>query len=292
MVETLVEFFNLSGNLKMIDRNVSTVSSSVRRVSPALAAEWLDRSDGNRPLNADRVDNYRSLIEEGRFVVTHQGIGFYIDGGLADGHHRLKAIVQAGRDVSILVTHGLARDVVHSIDVGRSRTIGDMSHFLGDPKSIRHISCCRVLQMQYKTQMDGSAWNKKAAGGDAERFFVFAKHVEAAADFGVMQGNARGVGNACLSGAIASAWFTVNRVKLLRFKSLLMSGVDADGGERAAIKLREYLLTTNTSGVDRQELYGRCCTALRAFFEGRDIMKLCWRREAAYPIPTIGTAGR
>ena len=84
----------------------------------------------------------------------------------------------------------------------------------------------------------------------------------------------------------------MNRVKLLRFKSLLMSGVDADGGERAAIKLREYLLTTNTSGVDRQELYGRCCTALRAFFEGRDIMKLCWRREAAYPIPTIGTAGR
>jgi len=96
-------------------------------VTPAMAVEWLNRNRNNRPLNVPRVAMLKKAIEDGTFALTHQGIAFYGNfDELADGQHRLAAIIEAGIAVEMIVSWGLTKDVVHAIDRGRPRSIANV----------------------------------------------------------------------------------------------------------------------------------------------------------------------
>lgn len=259
-------------------------------VTPTMAEEWLTRNHGNRHLTGPRVDLFVKLIVSGKFCLTHQGVAFYEDGDLADGQTRLSAIVKAGVSVPMFVTRGLPRSAIHAIDGGRPRTVRDVLHFLGMPLSSQHVAVVRVLWNQYHVQRRGGSqcWDNSSV--DTDTFVVFASAVGDAVVFAMPGTRARGLSHASYVGAVASAWFTQDRAALVRMKELVASGAGADRDEQAAIKLRDWLLTTQltSSGVQgRQEIYKRSCTAIRAFLEGRQLSKLYCREDAAFQIPDV-----
>lgn len=259
-------------------------------VTPAIAAEWLTRNRGNRNVTGPRVDLFVRLIEEGKFFLTHQGVAFYEDGDLADGQTRLTAIVKAGVAVWMFVTHGLPRTAIHAIDGGRPRTVRDVLHFLGMHLTSHHVAVVRTLWNEYHLQRrDGSrVWDNSAV--DTDLFAAFAAAVSDSVVFAMPATRCKGLSHASYVGAVASAWFTQDRDALLRLKQLVASGAGADREEQAAIKLRDWLLTTHlsSSGVQgRQEIYKRSCTAIRAFIDGRPLAKLYCREDAAFPIPDL-----
>jgi hypothetical protein len=271
------------------DGRDSTVAIEKVLVTPALAAEWLEhRNKRNRTICRPRVDLYVSLIKDRRFVLTHQGIAFYDDGQLADGQHRLQAIVEAGIPVWMMVTTGLPVESIHAIDNGRPRSLQNVLHFVGIELSHKHIAAARVLWMQYHAQRSGTLWDAQSI--DTGVFTEFVKVTQEPIEFATPASRTRGISHASVTGAIASAWFTQDRDLLSRFQQLLCDGAGAARDEQAAIRLREFLLTTSlTQGGTsaRQELFIRVCTALRAYLEGRSLQKLYCREDSVFPIPDI-----
>lgn len=264
------------------------IYSELMTVTPEMAAEWLARNRKNRTLTKSRVDLLAKEILDGKWIVTHQGIAFYFDDDLADGQHRLAAIVQSGVAVEILVTRGLPKEAIHAIDKNRPRSTQNTLHFLGLTLANHEVAACRVLWMQYHAARAGTSWNNQAVSTDA--FATFASQVMPAVRFAAPPKKCRGLSHASVIGAIASAWFTQNREALVRFMNILHGGVGAAPSESAAITLRDYLLTTKIvgGGIEcRKELFLRSCTAMRAFLEGRSLSKLYKRPDSVFPIPEM-----
>lgn len=255
-------------------------------VTPEIAAEWLKLNGNNRRVDGRRVAFLAQQILDGNWALTHQGIAFWDDGTLADGQHRLMAIVKSGVAVKMLVTRGIAKPAIHAIDIVRPRSTQNVLHFLGMPVSCQTVSCARIMFVQREMTKQGNAsW----PGGQipTEKFACFLAFAMEAIEFGYVK-HSKGVGHSCVQASIASAWFTQDRDRLARFKNILCEGVDAASDESAAMRLRDFLMTTHlTVGgqLQRQELFRRCCTAIRAFLECRPLSKLYCRADAAFDIP-------
>lgn len=116
-------------------------------VTPALALAFLERNERNRPVAEDRVAMYARDIEAGAWVSNNQGLAFGADGELYDGQHRLWAVVRAGRPANMLVVTGLPPEARATIDLGRSRTIGDaLRIFDGEVHGRRIVAWLRAIQ--------------------------------------------------------------------------------------------------------------------------------------------------
>lgn len=103
--------------------HMNTVPHTGRmRITPTLAAVWLkSRNKGNRHISPDVVKRYAKAMEEGRWIVTHQGIAFDAHGNLVDGQHRLSACVESNTTIDVMVTTDVPRETFAVMDTGRRR---------------------------------------------------------------------------------------------------------------------------------------------------------------------------
>lgn len=85
-----------------------------------------DRNQRNRPVSVGHVKWLAGLMTSGQFDATLSGpIRFYEDGNLADGQHRLAAMVKAHKDYTFLVQQGLTAKQGMALDVGKRRSSVD-----------------------------------------------------------------------------------------------------------------------------------------------------------------------
>lgn len=255
-------------------------------VTPEMALEWLAANEDNRNLVWADVEYLRDCILAGEWKVTHQGIAFWDDGDLADGQHRLHAIIEAGVGVWINVTRGMPRENAEAIDRGRVRSNKDHLHFSGVKSDTRRVAACVCLTNQYRVERSENAtrWSKRRLRPDEFRKFydAFSPAIEFAYESNTQL-------HACVGAAIASAWFTADRERLAQFRSLLASGAATDAGDLAAIKLRDFLLKKQYGQGEsaRNDLFLKACSALRAFLDGRPLSKLYATNDHAFPLPTV-----
>ncbi len=108
-------------------------------ITPETAYNMLLHHNGrNRKINLKRVLTYCKCIIEGGWVLNSQGISFYDNGMLADGQHRLLAILLSGKTTRLPVSSGLDQDSKPYIDEGRARTIHDTSKVVGNDNFTGH----------------------------------------------------------------------------------------------------------------------------------------------------------
>jgi len=93
-------------------------------VTPTMAAEFLKRNRGNRPISRRRVKAFAKLISSGAFGHTHQGMALDEVGDLLDGQHRLAAILETGISVWMVVARNVPRATFTQIDAGGTRSGG------------------------------------------------------------------------------------------------------------------------------------------------------------------------
>jgi hypothetical protein len=255
--------------------------------TPQMAEGFLKGNCKNRPVSGRRVAYFVRQIFDGGWALTHQGIAFWDDGTLADGQHRLLAIVKAGIPVPVLMTTGLPKPAIHAIDMGRARSTSDVLHFVGMSVTKNWVAAAKILYQQREMARSGNTvWPQEII--PTERMAAFIAFAHEALEFGALKKKGKGLSHASFHAALAAAWFTQDREKLARFKTLVADGLEASQDESAAIRLRDFLMTTHlTNGGEgaRRELFQRCCTALRAFLEGRGITKLYCRADAVFAIP-------
>lgn len=106
----------------------TNVFSVVELITPQRALQMLNSSPGNR--KTTRIEKYANEMLAGNWALVPDHIALDENGRLINGHNRLGAVIKSGVNVLMQVDYGINRDDMAKIDVGKSRTGGDILAFL------------------------------------------------------------------------------------------------------------------------------------------------------------------
>lgn len=80
----------------------------------------LDKNDLNRVLSHATTERYANDMRNGNWHFTGESISVFKDGSLANGQHRLKAIIRSGKPARIVVVRGVEHSAMPAFDGARS----------------------------------------------------------------------------------------------------------------------------------------------------------------------------
>ena len=105
---------------------LKTVTFKLEIITPEKAANGLAASGPNRSPVSALLDRYLRDIVGDRWEFTGQPIIYSTQDKLLDGQHRLLACVESGKPIIALVVRGVPPKAFAKMDIGRSRTAGDV----------------------------------------------------------------------------------------------------------------------------------------------------------------------
>lgn len=121
------------------------------KVTPTQASKWLETNTRNRNLSRSRVEMMARDIAEGRWQQRNVSVAFYTDGRLADGQHRLNAIVLAGVTCLCRIEHGYPLNT--QFDDNRARKWSDTAR-INDERNTTILSTTLKIVYNYATNTD------------------------------------------------------------------------------------------------------------------------------------------
>lgn len=256
-------------------------------VTPQQAAKWLaEANTGNRQLRPSVVEKYAFDMLSSNWKLTHQGIAFYADGVLADGQHRLAAIVSANIPVEINVTFGLPRDAGFGIDQHSARRAEDVLRIAGEPEWLATLDAIAVAR--FITGKMGAKGSPLSPLGLSEFLKRNERYIRPILEMKLTRKK-----YLCNAGVFASyvcAHFGGETIESLqRFANVFASGEIAGPHENAAIRLREYLMRTPIAWVgaaNKATTSKKTQRAIYLFCRGMPVTKLAQCDEYTYPSPT------
>jgi hypothetical protein len=250
------------------------VEAKLILIDKPMAQDALTRNPRNRNKSKALIRKYRAKMHAMRWYVTNQGIGFFVDGTLADGQHRLEAIVESGLTQLVLVVTGISIDAAMAIDDLRVRSESDRLKIGGsnDDQIRDRVAIIRAISEVTRSKDQNATLLTEEVAEILDAF-----QNELTFVLSVLPKKSKGISHSGVRGAMFAAVLnSVDRDKLKRFGEILATGTDAEKNESAAIRLRDYLLTANTTGGSsaRKQIFLRTQRALKAFIDGHGITKL------------------
>lgn len=98
-----------------------------------------------RKLEESTVEDFCDFIRRKTFRATYQGIGILANGTVADGQHRLEAIIRTGIGVWCTITFNVDPDDVEALDGGRQRRASTKLYMAGYEHALQLGSSARLL---------------------------------------------------------------------------------------------------------------------------------------------------
>jgi hypothetical protein len=245
------------------------------KITPAMARAMLEKNSSNRRIDERAITKWYLLMLDNDWQVTHQGLAFFDDGTLADGQHRLMAIIRINRPITFLVTYDLPKSAAMAIDSGRKRSLIDGIKISGAAPwmEARHLQM--VPSISYPARLT-----------DMQKIDLLSL-IRPNAEFAVQcfASNRRHLTPSIIHAAVTMAHYHgVDEVKLIRFCEVFLDGAMADPTERAIILVRDYFMNhTNSGSVDKNEKYLRVQRAIQAHANGEVVKRLIQPQEAIYP---------
>lgn len=259
----------------------------IENVTPTKAANWLNSNRSNRKLRDGVAEKYADDMRCGRWTTCPTPISFYVDGEVADGQHRLWAIVESGCAQRFPVARGLQRVDGLNIDTGLGRSLLDNARISGADSDLSNelIAVCRGIAdgVHSNTATSGS----KNQRSNAERLEIVAAHREAGHWACANGPRGRPVRNGIVLSAIGRAWYMeADKERLRRFSDVLTSGLYDGDGETAAIALRNYLMTKPalTSAALWRDTFLKAQNAIHYFMRGKRLTVIKGTQDEAYPL--------
>ena len=180
-------------------------------------------------------------MEQGEWPLTHEAIAFDVDGRLIDGQHRLQAITNHGKPISMWICTDVAPDAARYIDNGAKRNLADsVKFFTGDEMNRRVEAATKAMADRRATYIFTRAemWRFYLTHEDAIQFGV-----------GLFASTPRRIANARVVATVCRAWYTADRKRLGQFAETMHDGRTFGPGDRAALMLRDELLTRAWEGL-------------------------------------------
>lgn len=250
-------------------------------ITPAKAEKMLDRNTGNRKLRDGVVEKYAADMRDGHWTECIVPIAFYDNGDIADGQHRLWAILESGTTQRFFVLRDLRREAGLNIDTGLGRSLVDNARISGiDPDLTNEmVSVARALE---------TGERQRTSMPNHQRLELVNKHREAI-KWTITHGpRGQGLRNQCFMAAVARAWYhEEDKERLARFCKVLSDGFAASEDESAAVALRNYMLTKRNAHLNQvfRETFLKAQNCIRSFMRRRSITLVKIVKEEAYPLP-------
>lgn len=261
-------------------------------VTPELAERWLEKKAPNRALNDNLALEYALAMEAGSWEQTHQGIAFDDAGRLVDGQHRLSAIPLSKKSVKMLVTRGLTREEVLTIDRGRVRDAADsLSIFRGHhvTKQVVAISNRTMHSSGHYATKAGSTpggyWRISTATLD-EFIRLHDAALKRVTDIGAANRTV-GVRSAFFGSILLRAFYHLSVARLSLLIDVLSTGHYEDPDkDSAGLLLRDNLIsrTDGWRGLTLIDHY-RVERAVLAFKKGERLSKIYPATTELFPLP-------
>lgn len=255
-------------------------------VTPKMAEKWLNANNSNRSLTPGVVEKYAADMLAGRWTECIVPLAFYADLDIADGQHRLYAVIESNTTQRFLVLRGLSRAAGLNIDTGRGRTLVDNARISGSDGALSNqlVAYARGIE-------DGAGGANKRARSHAELLEIVNKH-RAAADWAMRNGpSGRGVRNAAVVAAVGRAYYhEADHERLARFSSVLSTGHYDSPSDTAAIALRNYLLlkmaarVSLVSNANWRDTFLKAQNAVRYFMQHKQLNAIRTVSDEAYPL--------
>lgn len=268
--------------------NLNGLSSTIMRVTPQMARNWLTLNTSNRHLNKDAVQRFSSDMRSGRWLYNGESIKFDREGRLIDGQHRLTAIVNSDAVVEMLVVTGLEPLAQQTIDVGRPRTTGQILHMHGIASANQHSALATALLRMER--YPGVVWTSSAMPSKAEIVDYGICHADVIAQ-GVNEG-AVGRRHANMPSVAYGVLFVqVQRSSQAAswedWNERVLSGSNLDDGDPRLTLRNQMLRRVKDSRIwHQQQMIGWCLVAWNAWVEGRQLKIIRFSRDQL-PMPTI-----
>lgn len=250
-------------------------------ITPDIAGMWLKTSNtANRNISHRQVEKLAHDMKTGNWRTTHQGIAFYEDGTLADGQHRLAAIVRSGIAQTMLVITGLSSADAVGIDQNRPRSVVDTLRIADGENWINKnvVAVSRFLLSQGGAKIPTISQISEFANLHRECILF------ALSTFGKAR---RNLSVASVFAAVTVAAMNgIDRAKLAEFSEILLSGMATSPLHMAAIRLREWLLRPESvrGAAYQTSVYLKTQRAIEAFASNQTLGRL---HEPAAPIWTV-----
>lgn len=99
-------------------------SAGIEEIDPQKAQEIVEGTDRNRKVSPRRVTRYAAMMTRQKWIFTGESV--ILNGEkLLDGSHRLRAIIQSGITLRMVVVRGVDPEAFKYIDSGASRSLSD-----------------------------------------------------------------------------------------------------------------------------------------------------------------------
>jgi hypothetical protein len=256
---------------------------TVENITPNKAQSWLNLNTGNRPMRSGVAEKYADDMSNGRWTNCPEPISFYADNTLADGQHRLWAIVESGVAIRMPVARGLRREDGLNINTGLGRGLVDNARISGIDADLSTslIGAARAIA-------DGEP--QKGALSNAAKLEIVNAHREAAQWAVSNCRRVRFLCNACIMGAIARAYMHESDTdKLKRFCEVLATGFYSGEAESSAVAIRNYLISrasASSTSAHWRDTFLKVQNAIAYFMRGKKLTVIKGVAEEAYPLKT------
>lgn len=261
------------------------MQTDVEMITPNKAEQILRLHNKlNRNLRQRIVKKYAKDMLDGNWQLTHQGIAFYFNGTLADGQHRLAAIVLSGVDIQMSVTRGLPLESGKGVDIHAQRALQDVLRIGGAPPWINQaaVAVARALLSKFDKIKDtpsaSTIEDYLLANEDAVKFGL-----------SLVSTKRRGVTSACLTACYVCAYSAgEDSDRIAKFAEIMVSGMADGPGDSAAIRLREQLINNTAAwagGLERHDSSKKAQRAIHAFVRHQSLGKLQAQEKLIYPTP-------
>jgi len=255
---------------------------TIETVTPKAAEAWLNANKSNRRLRDGVVERYADDMSNGRWTTCPEPISFYEDGDLADGQHRLFAIIESNTEQTFPVARGLKRADGLNLNTGLGRTLVDNARISKSDDGLSRTLIATARAIEFGTIVVGRSVS------NGETLAIVNKHREAATFASSEVRRKSLLCGAVVTGAVGRAYAAgVDPNKLRRFCDVLGSGLYDGEGETAAIAIRNYLLekgaVLSSSGL-WVDTFVKVQNAIRYFADGKKLTVIKGVSEEAYQL--------
>lgn len=253
-------------------------------VTPKKAEFYLNRNQINRKLYDGRAEQYATDMANGKWTRCVTPISFYVDGNIADGQHRLWAIVMTGISQRFIIVTGLTRADGLNIDTGLTRSVVDAARIAGVEHAVNN-----TLLTAARGICEGAA--PTGTKSNAAKLTMLDTY-RAPAEFASSNvKRAKFIGVSPILAAVGRAFMhEADKERLKRFCHVLGTGFMDDNNESAAIALRNYMLmkgqTSSLSG-NWVDTFIKAQHAIYTFMRGRALQAIKKINEEHYPLVAV-----
>jgi hypothetical protein len=254
---------------------------TTERVTPAKAEKMLNLNKGNRKLRPGVAEKYAKDMLSGQWTKCPTPISFYADGDIADGQHRLWAVIESGTTQTFFIVRGLSRADGLNIDTGLSRSVVDNARISGVDTDLSLTMIAVARGMREGAGANGTMSNAMK--------IHMVNSVREAAQFAVSFGpRGKGLRNAVVLSAFGRAWYhEPDKDRLRRFGEVMGSGFADGESESAAIAFRNYMMSKGASastGGNWRDSFMKAQNAIWYFMRGKSLMTIKTVSDEAYPM--------